>query len=175
MKSRINWITLGDKNTKCFQQNTIIRRKRNNFLYLTREDGSLTWDTVEISNTILHYFKNIYSYSSHVVYHPPFIHGIPNLSAIDLTKLTYPSSELEIRNAFFDLHPLKTPGDDGLHAIFYQKNWNLVKNHLIIIFKNIFTSWNIPNSWGDTLLCLIPKINKKIPPNPHILDLLVYI
>lgn len=73
--------------------------------------------------------------------------------------LTRPPHLSEIKIALWNLHPLKSPGNDGIHAIFYQKNWDTVKGKLLLDFENILSQWNVPNSWCHTLICLIPKID----------------
>lgn len=165
MKSRFDWITLGDKNTKFYHQKTLIRRKRNNLLSLTKDDGTISWDQTEISDTVFHHFKNIYSYSSSPNHHSFTINTPPVLSDSNITSLLFPPTELEIKTACFQLHPLKTSGEDDLHAIFYHKNWNLVKDQIISNFIRIFSNWSVPASWGNTILCLIPKIKNASKPS----------
>lgn len=140
MKARINSITLGDKNTKFFHQTTIIRRKNNKLLTITKDDGSISWDQNEITNTIFNHFNNIYSYSSTTSYIVFSLNHLPGLTDLQKSSLKALPSDLEIKMACFDLHPFKSPGEDGLHAIFYQKNWSSVKDQIISIIKNIFTS-----------------------------------
>jgi hypothetical protein len=40
-------------------------------------------------------------------------------------KLLAPFTAEEVKNALFRIRDLKSLGPDGLHAIFYRKNWNL--------------------------------------------------
>lgn len=66
--------------------------------------------------------------------------------------------EFEIKKALNSIGPLKSPGHDGLHAVFYQKNWEITKGKIISSIQHIFHTGEILVSWGDTLLCLIPKL-----------------
>lgn len=49
----------------------------------------------------------------------------PIIQEDHLRTLAKLPEEEEIKYALNDFHPLKTPGEDGLHAIFYQKNWDI--------------------------------------------------
>lgn len=42
---------------------------------------------------------------------------------------------------------------------FTKKNWDLSKNQIINAIINIFSTWDLPSNWCETLLCLIPKSN----------------
>lgn len=44
--------------------------------------------------------------------------------------LCLPLNEDEIKSALWNIQPFKALGEDGLHAIFYQKNWDSVKDGL---------------------------------------------
>lgn len=77
---------------------------------------------------------------------------------MDHANLSCPPNETEIKSAHFSIHPLKTLGEDGLHAIFYQKHWENVKPQLSYELNKFFLQNYIPHDWGTTLLCVIPKI-----------------
>lgn len=85
--------------------------------------------------------------------------NFPYLNSGNAINLTGIPSEIEIKNAVYNSNPLKTPGEYGLHVIFYQTNWNVVKNKLVTEIQEIFTQYYIPSLWGNTLLCLIPKVD----------------
>lgn len=143
----------------------MIRKKKNSFLSLTRDDGSISWDQDEIASSIHSYFKNIYSYSNNSSSSPPSLNTLPSLTNAQKDSLSNLPTDLEIKSACFDLHPLKTPGEDGLHAIFYHKNWITIKDQIITLINNIFKTGIVPSSWGNTLLCLIPKIKTASKPS----------
>lgn len=71
-----------------------------------------------------------------------------------LTRIPY---EEEIQYALFSIILLKTLREDGLHVVFYQKNWDITKHQLIPAIQETFIDQSIPKEWGNTLLCLIPK------------------
>ncbi|GKV17362.1 hypothetical protein SLEP1_g27876 [Rubroshorea leprosula] len=162
MKSRIQWIQNGDRNTKFFHVSALKRRSYNRILGLKDDTGSWITDATAIEGIITSYFKSLYktsllksshdSYSS--VQSAPFIdpsywHGL-----IDLP------SEFEIKHALFSMKPFKAPGPDGLHAAFFQKYWLILKEKICLEIRDIFNSGFIPESWSASLITLIPKNNK---------------
>lgn len=70
-----------------------------------------------------------------------------------------PSDE-EIKDSIWNIHPLKSPGLDGFHSIFYQKYWDSVKDRLINFVKKCFKCGRIQGAVNKTFLVLIPKRDK---------------
>lgn len=96
---------------------------------------------------------------------PSYIPLIPKLDRELFSKLLNPLDLIKIKNALWSIGPYKTLGDDGLHAIFYQKNWDSISDKLLNELLTIFSTWTIPSSWCNTLICLIPKINNPYTTN----------
>lgn len=61
----------------------------------------------------------------------------------------------------FSIEPLRAPGEDGLLAIFYQKDWSICGKELIQFVKSCFDRSHILEEVNRTLIVLIPKC-----PNP---------
>lgn len=55
--------------------------------------------------------------------------------------------------------PLKAPGVDGFHVIFYQSQWQVVGPSVCKVVKEVFGGTPIPKELNGTLLVLIPKTN----------------
>ncbi|KAA3486983.1 Retrovirus-related Pol polyprotein LINE-1 [Gossypium australe] len=72
--------------------------------------------------------------------------------------LSMPVSDEEIEKALFDMAPLKAPGSDGLHAIFYQSQWELVGPSIFEWVKRVFSGDNINPDLNNSLIVLIPKV-----------------
>lgn len=80
---------------------------------------------VQIENLLVSHFKKAYSLRqddrrNHTITLSRT--NFPSLNSENVFNLTNSPSEMEIKNAVYNLNPLKTPGEDGLHAILYQTN-----------------------------------------------------
>lgn len=71
------------------------------------------------------------------------IHMFPTINDTDMNFLCSPPDENEITYALWSIQPYKAPGEDGIHVVFYQKNWDHTKYHIINAIKNIF--FNLAN------------------------------
>lgn len=68
----------------------------------------------------MEFFERLYGETPHYS-----LRGIPNfdfpkLSSSEVTFLESDITNEEIKRALFDMAPLKAPGSDGYHALFFQ-------------------------------------------------------
>ena len=75
----------------------------------------------------------------------------------DQVQLAYPPTDSEIRTSLFAMKPLKAPGPDGFHPIFFQKEWHIVGLEICSNIQKWFRNGDIPKDLGQALICLIPK------------------
>ncbi|GKU90595.1 hypothetical protein SLEP1_g4575 [Rubroshorea leprosula] len=161
MKSRINWLNDGDRNTKFFHLSTISRRKCNRILSFLDENNVEISSPMDVSNFITNSFQKLFTTrksfcpilsnldSTWIPSHPLF-NSIPTFCSVP--------SEDEIFTALNSFHPLKAPGRDGLHAIFFQKFWPSTKNIICATVSSFFTTGNLPADLNQTIITLVPKI-----------------
>ena len=123
-KSRRDWVEFGDRNTKYFHRQTIQRRRQNQIVMLKDEHGNWIEDVDIIKAHAVTFFKDLYTKEpgEHIPY--PLVSMFPKVDEINLGKLHAEVCEDEIREAIFSMHPFKAPGIDGLHAVFYQTQWD---------------------------------------------------
>ncbi|KAA3489717.1 LINE-1 reverse transcriptase isogeny [Gossypium australe] len=87
---------------------------------------------------------------------PP--HRFLKLDSTDLNFLSILVTDEEIKTALFDMAPLKAPASDGFHALFFQKQWDIIGTVVGNWVKKVFAGGNIDAKLNNTLIILIPKI-----------------
>ena len=65
----------------------------------------------------------------------------------------------EVEATLKQMHPTKTPGPDGMSAIFFQKYWDVVGNDIMRMVLNVLNSNMSIVDINRTNITLIPKIN----------------
>lgn len=110
MKARIQWLTLGDKNTSFFNTVAVNKRRKNKIMQLQKEDNTWITNESKIIKEMCSYLKS--TYDSNVLEVSPTLdqHNIqPNNLTEDhhLGLITTPD-EQEIKHALFSINPLKT-------------------------------------------------------------------
>lgn len=86
------------------------------------------------------------------------LHGLfPHIDLHDMESLTREVIIEENRNIVFSMGPLKASGPDGLHALFYQNQWETVGHDVRNWVCGVFLGYLIDRSINSTLLVLIPK------------------
>ena len=154
------WLNFGDANTKYFHIKII--QRRSHLRVITLKDGTGLWLTREpLSHHIHIAFKTLFWVSSSYHHITPSNERLycPNsplcTQAQFLTRIPQPDEILQILQA---LPPLKAPGPDGYHALFFQTHWSSLGPSIIQVIQEIFERLTIPPNGGITNLVLIPKV-----------------
>jgi hypothetical protein len=74
----------------------------------------------------------------------------------DVLKKTY--STEDVKKTLFSIDDMKTPGMDGLHALFFKKCWHIQDGDLIQEVLEAINNNIISDGWNDTVIVLIPKV-----------------
>ncbi|XP_070675647.1 uncharacterized protein [Malus domestica] len=116
-RSRENWLHLGDQNTKYFHQKVNRRQQRNGLHGLFDENGDWHDNKPGIENIIMNYFTKIF-YSPGTTEFDEVLEAVTPIVGPDLNAaLTMPFTDEEIKMAFFQMHPSKSPGPDACHRV----------------------------------------------------------
>lgn len=124
-RSRVQWLSSGDRNTKFFHLRASIRRKKNMIKALQNSLGVITYDPDELKVMVNDFYKNLYT-----------TEGVSNMEAVlncIPRKVTPEMNEVlcahytneEVKAALFQMFPTKAPGPDGFPAHFFQRHWDL--------------------------------------------------
>lgn len=73
--------------------------------------------------------------------------------------LTAAVTDVEIETALFQMGPTKSPGPNGLPAMFYQRHWSLVKDDVCTAVRDFLSGAATQDNFNDTIIVMIPKVN----------------
>ncbi|KAH9803418.1 putative ribonuclease H protein [Citrus sinensis] len=119
-------VTLKRELESILSQEEILWRRQNQIVMLKDEHGNWIEDVDIIKAHAVTFFKDLYTKEpgEHIPY--LLVSMFPRVNEINLGKLNAEVCEDDIREAIFSMHPLKAPGVNGLHAVFYQTQWDIV-------------------------------------------------
>src|SRR5262249_26842423 len=63
--------------------------------------------------------------------------------------------------AIHSLSPFKSPGLDGVYPVLLQRGWDLVKEHIRVIYTACIAFMYVPVRWRTAKAVFIPKPGKK--------------
>ncbi|XP_048491633.1 uncharacterized protein LOC125492925 [Beta vulgaris subsp. vulgaris] len=129
-KARLDWIEYGDKNTTFFHLSTVLKQWKNKIVAIRGPEGELLRDKELVKERIVDYFALLFTEDG-VDEEFDIPTGIfPELPPREWNALNLPFTKPEIDEVVQNMGSLKAPGSDGFQPLFYQKNWELVKNNV---------------------------------------------
>ncbi|KAL4297847.1 hypothetical protein GQ457_12G017420 [Hibiscus cannabinus] len=157
-KSRSEWVKFGDRNTAFFHKRAIIHKRALRVTSLQLELGDWCYDEDALHDEAVSFFQKLFTIDTSESIVCPLTCCFPHVPSDEMQKLSCIHEPLEIKEAIFSMLPLKSPGPDGLHAHFFQKNWHIVGNSVCSMVQHVFASSDIDHELNLTTLVLIPKV-----------------
>lgn len=157
-RSRINWLSYGDKNSAFFHATINQRRQRNQIVSLKSNYGDWISDEEGINDLINEYFTGLFSRSRNRDFSEVLNFVDQCISNEMNASLTRVVSDEEIKIATFQLGSLKSPGPDGYPGFFFQKYWAEVGVDLCKAVRRFFATGFLLKELNQTDIVLIPKV-----------------
>ncbi|XP_031288180.1 uncharacterized protein LOC116146875 [Pistacia vera] len=139
-RSCVQWLNLGDQNTKFFHKSLIHRQVRNLIHSLTDGNGSSCCP---------------YSTSDRGGFQVFFGH----ISSDMTSPLTTPITDDEIRTALFSILDDKAPGPDGYTSLFFKRAWEIISTDFRDAVRYFFVTNEMPRCVNATKIALVPKVD----------------
>ena len=159
IKARTNWLVSGERNTSYFHISTLTRRSANRINGVKDGVGNWLSNLEDIKAHFVSGFNSLSQTDQLSCQLTPT--PLPCWGAILFTEeantIASPISDPEILSAFNSMKPFKAPGNDGLHAGFFQRFWMIAGLSIKTAVKNIFSNGIMPLDLNQTLIALIPK------------------
>ena len=157
-RAHVNWLEKGDKNTKYFHSFASERRKNNRIKKLKKDNGEVAEGEVEMAAVITQYFKELFTSNAGRRTNELLEQVVPWNTPSTNDMLLQEFTKDEIKTALNSIGDLKAPGPDGMPAIFYKRYWELVGDQVTSEVLQVLNGGDIPPSWNDTCVALIPKV-----------------
>lgn len=159
-KSRQDWLTHGDRNTKFFHSRATERKRRNTIKSLCGPENNEVSDVVGMGALVNGFYSDLFASGIDSSNFSEVTDTItPMITATDNASLLRPFTPTEVKTALFQMSPSKAPGPDGMPPKFFQHFWYLVGNDVTsacLSYLNSDTVW--PEKFNDTNVVLIPKV-----------------
>ncbi|XP_029145253.1 uncharacterized protein [Arachis hypogaea] len=120
-KSREQWVKFGDRNTKFFHLQSVIRRKNNKIKGLFVGDSTWSFNSFVPQVKAVSFFKNLFCSVKDIDLYCMGDVPLLTLSPNARENLTTPVSFSEVKAAVFGMNSFKAPRPDGFQA-FFQRN-----------------------------------------------------
>ncbi|XP_028095113.1 uncharacterized protein LOC114295119 [Camellia sinensis] len=160
-KSRVQWLGLGDRNSKFFFRTVKGNVNRGRIHSVVLPSGVRATKSEEVHKSFVDSFTNLFG--KPFVDHYNGLDRIRNLVTKRVFEAQYQAlareaTEKEITDAFKSLKANKVPGPDGFSAGFFFKAWDVVGREVVEAIKSFFTSGELLQELNSTSIALIPKI-----------------
>ncbi|XP_020673098.2 uncharacterized protein LOC110092773 [Dendrobium catenatum] len=164
-RAKTRWIAEGDSNSRFFHSFATARRRGNRIVDILCLNGERTSEPAAIQDEFMNFFS--LKWQERCI----SLEDWPNLRPENLVhdnlkgEMEAEVTELEIRQAIFSMGENRSPGLDGITVSFLKFYWEIIKVDVIRAILHFFESNSMCDSWKDTLVVLIPKVDNANSPS----------
>lgn len=158
-RSRIMWLTAGDKNTKFFHQLASQRKWRNKISKLKRVASQVIEDEQEMGSMASAFYKSLYT-SKGTTDMNRVLDSVPIKVTSEMNnQLLCPFDKEEVKVALFQMFPTKALGPDGYSMHFFQRHWDICGDEVTTVVLRVLQGQDDPSIINNTSIMLIPKVD----------------
>ena len=111
----------------------------------------------QVEDIAVTYFQNIFITSCPTRIEETLV-AVNNVVSAEINQwLLLPYTPKEVRVAFFQMHPLKAAGSDGMSSFFFQKYWHIVGSSVSMAVLSVLNSGKLLRKINLTYIALILK------------------
>lgn len=154
----MEWLKFGDQNTRFFHERAKTRTRTNTIHSVLDDQNVWQTDPKVIGALFCGYFSGLFTSSGGLCMDHILRFIDPCISDDMNSKLMRPFTREELEKTLFKMPPTKSPGVDGMNAIFFQKFWHVVGDDVSSVCLLILNGDQSVKPFNHTLLTLIPKI-----------------
>lgn len=149
----------GDTNTRFFHQKASCRRRQNKIIQLTDDHGHIKTNQEDLNKIIIDLYSKLF-FSDGTTNIDSVIASIPMIITPNINEeLLKPFTEVEFRRALKTMQPLKALEPDGIHALFYQRYWNLLSTDIPQFLNDVWSGKEAMSSINMTHVALLAKVD----------------
>lgn len=155
-KLKIKWVKEGDSNSKFFHRLLNARKGKNFISRMQLTPDTFTEDPMEIENTIINFYQNLYSNQKEDDWEIQGITWDPiSMEAARLLEANF--TEQEVWEAINQCEGDKAPGPDGFSMAVYKEHWGVMKHDIMAFINEFYRNGKVSSKMNETYICLIPK------------------
>jgi hypothetical protein len=153
---------LGDNNTRYFQMIVNGKHRKKRIFSLDDNEKGEIEGQANLKAYTTHFYKDLFgpTEENSFTLDESLRDDIPQVTTSENEFLIAPFTELEIRNAVFDMEHNKAPGPDGFPAEFYQNFWEIIKGDLMQMFLDLHAGVLPLFSLNFDVITLLPKVQE---------------
>lgn len=158
-RTRMQWISEGDKSSKFFH--TLIRgRRARNKISLQGEEDNVVKDPRIIREMVVSHFGDLFMNSRYQMNEELFIDYPRTVTAEMNVSLCQLPTEAEVWEGACSMSVDSAPGEDGFIGHFFKVCWDIIKMDMVEMASGFIQGDYLHRDISITLLTLIPKIEK---------------
>ncbi|GKA68671.1 RNA-directed DNA polymerase, eukaryota, reverse transcriptase zinc-binding domain protein [Tanacetum coccineum] len=158
-KSKIDWLSEGDRNSKYFH-NVIKGRVNKSRISVIEDMCGNSHYGLAVGDQFVSYFQKVLGSSSKVLpINEPEMLFSNVLSDGDAKFMVRNVSDDEVKKAIFDIDDNKAPGPDGYSSHFFKASWDIVGKDVCKAVKEFFGSGKLLKEVNSTVISLVPKLS----------------
>lgn len=157
-KAKIHWLKEGDHNSAYFH-NVVKGRVNRNRVEAIEDMRGQSFFGSEVGDQFVKHFESILGCAVGVdnIMNPETLFT-KRLHSTQAEYMVREISDVEVRDAMFDIEDTKALGPDGFSSKFFKSAWSVIGDEICQAVKEFFHNGKLLKEISATVLALVPKI-----------------